>query len=192
MSRIGNRILSLPANVTLSTDGDVVTVKGPKGELSTKINKNITVTVEGNEVKLTRKNDNFKNFHGTANANIKNMIIGVSEGFEKKLESIGVGYRFATKGNELVVTAGYSHPVNVAIPSGLTLECPSNTELTIKGIDKQLVGEFAANVRKLDNLNHIKVKEFVIKTKLFVVRKVKKLLNNRKGEKIHDKKRISQ
>ena len=110
MSRIGNRILSLPANVTLSTDGDVVTVKGPKGELSTKINKNITVTVEGNEVKLTRKNDNFKNFHGTANANIKNMIIGVSEGFEKKLESIGVGYRFATKGNELVVTAGYSHP----------------------------------------------------------------------------------
>lgn len=120
------------------------------------------------------------------------MIIGVSEGFEKKLESIGVGYRFATKGNELVVTAGYSHPVNVAIPSGLTLECPSNTELTIKGIDKQLVGEFAANVRKLDNLNHIKVKEFVIKTKLFVVRKVKKLLNNRKGEKIHDKKRISQ
>ena len=149
MRRIGNRILSLPANVTLSTDGDVVTVKGPKGELSTKINKNITVTVEGNEVKLTRKNDNFKNFHGTANANIKNMIIGVSEGFEKKLESIGVGYRFATKGNELVVTAGYSHAVNVAIPSGLTLECPSNTELTIKGIDKQLVGEFAANVRKI-------------------------------------------
>lgn len=77
------------------------------------------------------------------------MIIGVSEGFEKKLESIGVGYRFATRGNELVVTAGYSHPVNVAIPSGLTLECPSNTELTIKGIDKQLVGEFAANVRKI-------------------------------------------
>ena len=77
------------------------------------------------------------------------MIIGVSEGFEKKLESIGVGYRFTLKGNELVVTAGYSHPVNVAIPSGITLESPSNTELTIKGIDKQLVGEFAANVRKI-------------------------------------------
>ena len=77
------------------------------------------------------------------------MIIGVSEGYEKKLESIGVGYRFALKGNELVVTAGYSHPVNVAIPAGLSLECPSNTELTIKGIDKQLIGEFAANIRKI-------------------------------------------
>ena len=77
------------------------------------------------------------------------MIIGVSEGFEKKLESIGVGYRFALKGNELVVTAGYSHPVNVAIPNGITLESPSNTELTVKGIDKCQVGEFAANVRKI-------------------------------------------
>ena len=77
------------------------------------------------------------------------MIIGVSEGYEKKLESIGVGYRFALKGNELVVTAGYSHPVNVAIPEGITLESPSNTELTVKGIDKCKVGEFAANVRKI-------------------------------------------
>lgn len=149
MSRIGNRILTIPEGVSVSVDGNIVTVKGPKGELSTEINRNITVEVEGNEVKVTRKNDNFKNFHGTANANIKNMIIGVSEGYEKKLESIGVGYRFALKGNELVVTAGYSHPVNVAIPEGITLESPSNTELTVKGIDKCKVGEFAANVRKI-------------------------------------------
>ena len=149
MSRIGNRILTLPEGVSVSVDGNIVTVKGPKGELSTEINRNIAVEVEGNEVKVTRKNDNFKNFHGTANANIKNMIIGVSEGYEKKLESIGVGYRFALKGNELVVTAGYSHPVNVAIPEGITLESPSNTELTVKGIDKCKVGEFAANVRKI-------------------------------------------
>ena len=149
MGRIGNRILSLPENVTLTVNGNIVTVKGPKGELSTEINRNITVNVEGNEVRVTRKNDNFKNFHGTANANINNMIIGVTEGFEKKLESIGVGYRFALKGNELVVTAGYSHPVNVSIPQGITLESPSNTELIVKGIDKQLVGEFAANVRKI-------------------------------------------
>ena len=149
MSRIGNRILTIPEGVSVSVDGNIVTVKGPKGELSTKINENITVEVEGNEVKVTRKNDNFKSFHGTANANIKNMIIGVSKGFEKKLESLGVGYRFALKGNELVVTAGYSHPVNVAIPQGITLESPSNTELTIKGIDKCKVGEFAANVRKI-------------------------------------------
>ena len=149
MSRIGNRVLTLPEGVSVSVNGNIVTVKGPKGELSTEVNRNITVEVEGNEVKVTRKNDNFKAFHGTANANIKNMIIGVSEGYEKKLESIGVGYRFALKGNELVVTAGYSHPVNVAIPEGITLESPSNTELTVKGIDKCKVGEFAANIRKI-------------------------------------------
>jgi len=149
MSRVGNRILSLPENVTVTTDGNIVTVKGPKGELSTEINKNITVNVEGNEVKVERKSDEYKNFHGTANANINNMIIGVTEGFEKKLESVGVGYRFQLKGNELEVKAGYSHPVIVKVPEGITLESPSNTELTVKGIDKQLVGEFAANVRKI-------------------------------------------
>ena len=149
MSRIGNRVLTIPENVSVVVNGTNVTVKGPKGELSTDVNKHITVKVEGNEVIITRDNDNAKNFHGTTNANIKNMIIGVSEGFEKKLESLGVGYRFALKGNELVVTAGYSHPVNVAIPNGITLESPSNTELTVKGIDKCQVGEFAANVRKI-------------------------------------------
>lgn len=149
MSRIGNRVLTIPEGVSVTVNGNIVNVKGPKGELSTEVNSNITVVVEGNEVKVTRKNDNFKNFHGTANANIKNMIIGVSEGYEKKLESIGVGYRFAIKGNELVVTAGYSHPVNVLIPAGITLESPSNTELTVKGIDKCKVGEFAANIRKI-------------------------------------------
>ena len=149
MSRIGNRVLTIPEGVSVTVNGNIVSVKGPRGELSTEVNRNITVVVEGNEVKVTRKNDNFKNFHGTANANIRNMIIGVSEGYEKKLESIGVGYRFAIKGNELVVTAGYSHPVNVEIPAGITLESPSNTELTVKGIDKCQVGEFAANIRKI-------------------------------------------
>ncbi|HIS90617.1 MAG TPA: 50S ribosomal protein L6 [Candidatus Faecisoma merdavium] len=149
MSRIGNRTLTLPSNVTLTVDGNIVTVKGPKGELSTELNKHITVEVNENEVVVKRDNDNFKNFHGTANANIKNMIIGVSDGFEKKLEAVGVGYRFALKGNQLVVTAGYSHPVEVNIPEGIKLEVPSNTELFVRGTDKQLVGEFAANVRKI-------------------------------------------
>ena len=149
MSRVGNRIISVPTGVTVNVDGNVVTVKGPKGELSTVINENITVNVNENEITLTRKNDNYKNFHGTANANINNMIVGVTKGFEKKLESVGVGYRFQLKGAELVVTAGYSHPVNVSIPEGITLEAPSNTELFVRGIDKQLVGEFAANVRKI-------------------------------------------
>ena len=91
MSRIGNRILSIPAGVTVTTNGNIVTVKGPKGELSTEINKNITVKIDGDKIEVSRKNDNFKNFHGTANANIQNMIIGVTEGFEKKLEMVGVG-----------------------------------------------------------------------------------------------------
>ncbi|MDD3341356.1 MAG: 50S ribosomal protein L6 [Bacilli bacterium] len=149
MSRIGNRELSLPENVTLTTDSNIVTVKGPKGELSTEINKNITVTVKEDKVIVERKNDNFKNFHGTANANIANMIKGVTEGFEKKLEAIGVGYRFAIKGTTLVVTAGYSHPVEVEIPSDIKVEATSNTELTISGIDKCKVGEFTANIRKI-------------------------------------------
>ena len=149
MSRIGNKILTLPSNVTLTVDGNKVTVKGPKGELSTEINKHITVEVNENQVVVKRDNDNYKNFHGTANANIKNMIVGVSEGFEKNLEAVGVGYRFNLKGNNLVVTAGYSHPVEVSIPEGIKLEVPSNTELFVRGADKQLVGEFAANVRKI-------------------------------------------
>ena len=149
MSRIGNRILTIPAGVTVSVEGSNVTVKGPKGELSTVVDKNINVEVEGTELKVTRANDSFKTAHGTVNANIRNMIIGVSTGFEKKLEAVGVGYRFALKGNELVVTAGYSHPVNVKIPAGITLESPSNTELVVKGIDKQAVGQFAAEVRSI-------------------------------------------
>ena len=149
MSRIGNRKITIPENVTVSVDANIVKVSGPKGELSTEINKDITVNINGNELTLTRKDDSVKNFHGTANANIRNMIIGVTEGYEKRLETIGVGYRFALKDGKLVVTAGYSHPVEVEIPTELSLEVPSNTELVVKGIDKCLVGEFSANVRKI-------------------------------------------
>ena len=149
MSRIGNRVITIPENVTVSVDANIVKVSGPKGELSTEINKDITVNINGNELTLTRKDDSVKNFHGTANANIRNMIIGVTEGYEKRLQTIGVGYRFALKDGKLVVTAGYSHPVEVEIPTELSLEVPSNTELVVKGIDKCLVGEFSANVRKI-------------------------------------------
>ena len=149
MSRIGNRVITIPENVTVSVDANIVKVSGPKGELSTEINKDITVNINGNELTLTRKDDSVKNFHGTANANIRNMIIGVTEGYEKRLATIGVGYRFALKDGKLVVTAGYSHPVEVQIPTELSLEVPSNTELVVKGIDKCLVGEFSANVRKI-------------------------------------------
>ena len=149
MSRVGNRIISIPAGVTVETNGNVVTVKGPKGELSTTINENITVEINENELKLTRSNDNFKQFHGTANALVNNMIIGVTKGFSKKLECVGVGYRFQLSGKQLIVKAGYSHDVKVAVPEGITLEVPSNTELFVKGIDKQLVGKFAAEIRDI-------------------------------------------
>ena len=173
MSRVGNRIITIPENVTVTTDKNIVTVKGPKGELSTEINPNISVVIEGNELKVTRKSDNYKAFHGTANANINNMIIGVTEGFEKKLESVGVGYRFAIKGNELVVSAGYSHPVNVKVPEGINIECPSNTELTVRGIDKILVGEFSANVRKIRKPEPYKGKGIRYKDE-YIIRKVGK------------------
>ena len=149
MSRVGNRIINIPAGVTVLSNDNVVTVKGPKGELSTKINENITVEISGTEIKLNRKDDNLKKFHGTANALINNMIIGVTEGFSKKLESVGVGYRFQLSGKKLVVKAGYSHDVNVDIPDGIQVEVPSNTELVVKGIDKQLVGKFAAEIRDI-------------------------------------------
>ena len=149
MSRVGNRIINVPTGVTVNVDGNVITVKGPKGELSTVINKNIAVEVSETEVKVTRKNDTYKSFHGTANANINNMIIGVTKGYEKGLEILGVGYRFNVQGKKLVINAGYSHPVNLQVPEGLTVESNSNTEITVKGIDKVLVGEFAANIRKV-------------------------------------------
>lgn len=149
MSRIGNRKLLVPENATVTVSSNVVTVKGPKGELSTELQKGINVVVEGNEVVVTRDNDNIKNFHGTANANIKNMIIGVTEGYVKNLEAVGVGYRFNVSGNTITISAGYSHPVKIEIPAGITVEGISNTEISIKGIDKCQVGEFAANIRKV-------------------------------------------
>ena len=151
MSRIGKRVLTFPENVNVNVENNVVTVKGSKGELSLELVKNITVKVEGNTVTVEpSKNDKFTNaMHGTTNANLKNMIEGVTNGFSKGLEIIGVGYRFTLKGNVLVVNAGYSHPVEMEIPEGLTVESISNTEIKVSGIDKTLVGEFAANIRKV-------------------------------------------
>ena len=151
MSRIGKRVLTFPENVNVNVENNVVTVKGPKGELSLELVKNIEVKVEGNTVIVEpSKNDKFTHaMHGTTNANIKNMIIGVTEGYVKNLEAVGVGYRFNVAGNTITIAAGYSHPVKIDIPAGLTVEAISNTEISIKGIDKCLVGEFAANVRKV-------------------------------------------
>ena len=149
MSRIGNRIIKIPAGVTVEENDGIVTVKGPKGELNQPMLKDIIMKIEGDELTLERKNESAKAMHGTMNALINNMIIGVTKGYEKGLEIIGVGYRFNVQGKKLVINAGYSHPVNMEVPEGITVESVSNTEITVKGINKVLVGEFAANIRKV-------------------------------------------
>ena len=151
MSRIGKRVLTIPAGVTVDVNDNKVTVKGPKGELNLDVIKTLNVKVEGTELTVEKlKEDKFTNeMHGTTNANIHNMIVGVSEGFKKELEIIGVGYRFAVSGNTLTIQAGYSHPVKMDIPTGISVKAPSATELEVSGADKIVVGEFAANIRKV-------------------------------------------
>ena len=149
MSRIGNRIIEVPAGVTVECKDDVVTVTGPKGTLTQPLLKDITFKMEDGKVQFERNNENAKAMHGTMNALVQNMIVGVTKGYEKGLEIVGVGYRFNVQGKKLVIAAGYSHPVNMEVPEGITVESVSNTEITVKGIDKVLVGEFAANIRKV-------------------------------------------
>ncbi|MBQ7140795.1 MAG: 50S ribosomal protein L6 [Bacilli bacterium] len=151
MSRIGNRILTVPEGVEVSIQDSIVTVKGALGELSCDVSNYITVEVADNQITVKRINETkiAKQMHGTANANIANMIEGVTKGYVKGLEILGVGYRFQPKGDKLVINAGYSHPVELEVPAGLKVEGVSNTEITVKGIDKQAVGEFAANIRKV-------------------------------------------
>ena len=149
MSRIGNRVITVPEGVTVENVDNVVTVKGPKGTLSQVMLKDITMKQEENTVILERKNENAKAMHGTMNALIQNMIIGVTKGYEKGLEILGVGYRFNVQGKKLVISAGYSHPVEMEIPAGLKVEAISNTEISVSGINKELVGEFSANIRKV-------------------------------------------
>ena len=151
MSRIGNRKIVIPEGVSVKEENKKVTVTGKLGELSLDLPEVIDIKIDGNEITLTRSNElkTTKALHGTANANLTNMIKGVTEGFNKSLEIIGVGYRFSMKGADLVINAGYSHPVEVKVPAGLKINLDSNTEITISGISKEAVGEFAANIRKV-------------------------------------------
>ena len=154
MSRIGNRVLTIPAGVEVTVEDNKVTTKGPKGTLEFNFKKDhVDVTVEGSEVKVTRKDETkvSKQLHGTTNSVIKNMMIGVSEGFKRELEINGVGYRFQVQGNKVIITAGYSHTVELVAPEGIKVEMPdkSQTELIVSGYDKQAVSEFAANIRKV-------------------------------------------
>ena len=151
MSRIGKRILVIPEGVTVNVNDSRVSVSGKLGSLELEVKPGIQVSVDNGNVTVTRENDSkeLKQLHGTTNANIKNMIEGVSTGFKKELEINGVGYRFQVAVNTLTISAGYSHPVKMEAPKGITIEAPSQTELNIMGFDKQVVGEFAAQVRKV-------------------------------------------
>ena len=151
MSRIGNKVIVLPAGVELTNNGNVVTVKGPKGELTREFSKDIEIRVEGTEVTLHRPNDSkeMKTIHGTTRALLNNMVIGVSEGFKKELEMRGVGYRAQLQGNKLVLAVGKSHPDEVEAPAGITFELPNPTTIVISGISKEKVGQTAAYVRSL-------------------------------------------
>lgn len=149
MSRIGRKPVQIPAGVEVTVNGNTCVVKGPKGTLQQDFHENITVTVEENEVIVDRANDERESRaqHGLTRALIQNMVNGVSEGFTKSLELAGVGYRVQLKGTSLDFSLGYSHPVVVEAPEGITFEVPDNTHINVKGINKQQVGQIAAEIR---------------------------------------------
>lgn len=148
MSRIGKAPVSIPAGVTVNV-GDDIKVKGPKGELTQAIVDLVSVKVEGDEVVVTRNNDSrpAREKHGLMRSLVQNMVTGVHTGFTKSLEVIGTGYRADVRGNNLVLNLGYSHPIEYAIPSGVSIEADKNNKITVSGADKQLVGQVAANIR---------------------------------------------
>ena len=151
MSRIGKKPIEIPPGVKVAIDGQILTVEGSLGKLSQWFSPNVQVKVEVNMIKVSRANDTREAaaMHGLYRALFQNMVNGVSKGFEKRLEIFGTGYLFAMSGQTLQVRAGFAHEVHRKIPTGLTVTCPDQTHVSIKGIDKQLVGQFAADVRSI-------------------------------------------
>ncbi len=149
MSRIGNKPITIPDGVEVTLNGDVITVKGPKGTLTREITKPITAKIEEKTIYVSRPDDEpyNKSLHGLVRTLINNMIIGVKDEFKRELEINGVGYRAQKQGNKLVLTLGYSHPVEMVEPEGITFEVPAPNQIIVKGIDKELVGQTAAVVR---------------------------------------------
>ena len=150
MSRIGRKPITVPSTVTVTVEPELVTVKGPKGELSERVNRDITVAQEGETLVVSRPTDRGEHraLHGLTRSLVANMVEGVTNGFQKSLEIQGVGYRAALKGKNLELALGFSHPVSIEAPDGIDFEVPQPTEVVVKGIDKQLVGQVAADIRK--------------------------------------------
>ncbi|MFG6117275.1 50S ribosomal protein L6 [Halobacillus sp. MO56] len=151
MSRVGLKSLELPEGVEVKNDNNTVTVKGPKGELTQTFHQDMTIKIEDNVLTVERPSESKEHraLHGTTRSLIGNMVEGVSKGYEKSLEIIGVGYRATKQGNKVTINAGYSHPVEVEQRDGIEIDVPSNTKLVVKGIDKELVGAVAANIRAI-------------------------------------------
>jgi large subunit ribosomal protein L6 len=152
MSRIGRKPIPIPSGVDVTLDGVHVTVKGPKGTLERNLVPDITVTREGDELIVTRPSDQREHraLHGLTRSLVSNMVVGVSDGFAKDLEIVGVGYRATAQGpNRIELALGFSHPVHVDAPDGITFEVPAPTRITVRGSDKELVGQVAANIRKI-------------------------------------------
>jgi large subunit ribosomal protein L6 len=151
VSRIGRKPISLPAGVEINMENNIITVKGPKGILSQLIPEDIAIDREENELLVKRPSDakRHRAMHGLTRALVANMVTGVTSGFEKKLEMVGVGYRAQMQGSKLVISIGFSHPVEVEAPEGIEFEVPAVTKITVKGIDKQLVGNTAAHIRAI-------------------------------------------
>lgn len=149
MSRIGFNPIVIPEGVEVNLNDNVITVKGPKGQLERQIHEQMKVTIDGNEITVERPNElkESKSLHGTTRSLISNMVEGVTEGFQKELEIIGVGYRAQKQGNKLVIGAGYSHPVEIEQEENIEFDVPKNTEIIVKGIDKEQVGAVAAKIR---------------------------------------------
>ncbi|MEK5186822.1 50S ribosomal protein L6 [Solibacillus sp. FSL R5-0691] len=150
MSRVGKKVIEVPANVTIEVAaGNLVTVKGPKGELTRQFNQDMKIEQEGNTLSVVRPSDSkeHRTNHGTTRALLANMVTGVSEGFTRTLELVGVGYRAQLQGTKLVLNVGYSHPVEFTPEQGLEVEVPSNTKIVVKGISKERVGALASNIR---------------------------------------------
>jgi len=152
MSRIGKKPIEVPENVTVTITADNhVTVKGPKGELTNTFNTDIKIEQEGNVITLVRPTDSkeHRSIHGTTRSLLNNMILGVSQGFERSLELVGVGYRAQLQGQKLVLNVGYSHPVEFTPEEGVQVEVPSNTKIIVRGINKERVGALASNIRQV-------------------------------------------
>ena len=149
MSRIGNKPITVPENVEVKLDGNKITVKGPKGTLEKELHPNMKITLENNVITVTRPNDEPQNrsLHGLTRTLINNMIVGVVDEYTRALEINGVGYRAAKQGNKLVLTLGYSHPVEMVEPEGIKFEVPAPNQIIVRGMDKELVGEMAAVIR---------------------------------------------